>query len=163
MTAYDLKMAGNGDEGYVHLYFDPNIWIEGTQPWKTTQYPIGSQIYQDNHTLEERYTAYRSMIKIGRNVPTKSDENKEEWERYRAVLDGYPKEEKENRRKEERERRKEEKEGRKEEKKKRRKGEKEKRRTEERKKRRKGKEKRRKEEKEKRRKGEKKKRRKGEK
>ena len=77
MKAYDLGMTSNE---YVHLYFDPNIWIENTQPWKNSVWNISdSQTYIDNHTLEERFNAYRSMIKIGRNLPTEPQENSENY------------------------------------------------------------------------------------
>ena len=65
------KFGKNETNGFVHLYFDPNIWIPGTKPWKDLdefQIPDGP-VYNDNHTIEERFDAYRSMVKIGRNTP----------------------------------------------------------------------------------------------
>ena len=56
--------------GFVHLYFDPNVWIPGTKPWSQTEFPItDDHMYNDTHTPQQRFDAYRSMVKIGRNTP----------------------------------------------------------------------------------------------
>ena len=82
--AGETKMDDYGNPvGFVHLYFDPNIWIPGTKPWSENEFDItDDHMYNDTHTPNQRLNAYRSMIKIGRNTPDNLEDYKKTYESW---------------------------------------------------------------------------------